>query len=108
MLSNSYCFGTMKGLSNKQLQNFVSNESICYEKIVKSCEESDKPEAIKETSKKKEKDQLETFEDSFEHLKYATEVAAPVNHRNSDVNRPPSIVFINVQSNGQHNTNVVK
>ena len=109
MLSGSYGFCKMKGLSEKQLQNFVSNESICYEKIVKACDESDKPEAVRETSKSKEKDQLETLEDTLDNMRYSSEVVTPVNTVSSDfLNKPPTIVYINVHSNGQHDTQVVK
>ena len=110
MLSAGHGFCKMKGLSSKQLQNFVSNESICYEKIVKACDESDKPKAVREESKKKEKDQLETFEETFDNLEYSSEVAAPPlnNFDSSAINKPPSIVFININSNGQRDTQVVK
>lgn len=109
VLVGSPGFCKMKGLSDKQLQNFVSNESICYEKIVKACDESDKPEAVRETSKTKEKDQLETLEDTLDNMRYSTEVAPPVNNVSSGfLNKPPTMVYINVHSNGQHDTQVVK
>ncbi len=109
LLIGNQGFCKMKGLSEKQLQNFVSNESICYEKIVKACDESDKPEAVRETSKTKKKDQLEILEDTLENMRYSSEVDQPVNNVSSDfLNKPPAIVYINVHSNGQHDTQVVK
>lgn len=96
MLSVSYSYGKMKDLSKKQLQDFVSNESICYEKIVKQCDEEDKPEAVQEKNKNKVREQLDDYEEAIENMKYTTDVTPPSDIAVPDMATvPPSVVYIN-------------
>lgn len=93
LFTGGYCFGAMNGLSNKQLKAFVGSESVCYEKVIEGCNQSEELKLVLNMDKK-DKKQIDNYAEKLDHLKVASEISpTDLYDYDSPIFRPPETVF---------------